>query len=148
MCCRKFVLYFHKRIIAKKRNIHTSLKSGKAMARPKKSDKPKKTAQVEDAGQALGAKDQERNVMDGNVEDVVNTEAGGSGLGRKSKSRSDTESGTDSSMENARRRLQGRKRARIVSPAEMMTRKKTVRERFCFLKYRKEKGKEKESLLW
>ena len=75
------------------------------MGRPKKSDKAKKTAQVEDAGQALGAGDQERNGMDGNAENVINTEAGGSGLGSKRKSRSDTESGTDSSMENAKLRL-------------------------------------------
>ena len=89
------------------------------MGRPKKSDKQKKTAKVEDAGQAAGAGDQERNGTDGNVENVTNTEAGGSGLGSKRKSqereRSDTESSTDSSMENARLRLQRRKRARIAS---------------------------------
>ena len=47
------------------------------MGRPKKSDKQKKTAQVEDAGQVPGAEDQEGNVLDGNTENVIITEAGG-----------------------------------------------------------------------
>ena len=86
------------------------------MGRPRKNDKTKKTAQVEEAGQDPGVGDQERNVVDGNAENVTNTEAGGSGLGGNRKSQSDTESSTDSLMENARRRLQRSKRARIVSP--------------------------------
>ena len=80
------------------------------MARPKKT---KKAAQVEVVGQDPGAGDNQRNT-DGNPENVADTAvAGGSGLGGR-KSRSDTES-TDSLMENARRRLQRRKRARILS---------------------------------
>ena len=90
------------------------------MGRPEKSDKSKeKPAQVEDAGRAEGAEDQVvvRNVIltDGNAENVDNVEAGGSGLQNNRKSQSDTDSVTDSSMENARLRLQRRKRARIVS---------------------------------
>ena len=91
------------------------------MGRPKKSDKSKeKPAQVEDAGRAEGegAEDQvvKRNLIltDDNAENVNNAEAGSSGLQNNRKSQSHTDLVTDSSMENARMRLQRRKRARIV----------------------------------
>ena len=80
------------------------------MGRPKKSDKSKeKPSQVGDAGQeGAGVEDQAvvRTVVltDSNGgENADNAEAGSSGLQRKS--HSDTDSVTDSSVDNARKRL-------------------------------------------
>ena len=83
------------------------------MGRPKKSDKSKeKPSQVEDAGweEGAGVADQAivRNVIltDSNgVENVENTEAGGSGLQSQGRTQSDTDSITDSSVDNVRKRL-------------------------------------------
>ena len=95
------------------------------MARPKKTyGGKKKPAQVEVAGQDPGEGSEnvadQRNT-DGSGENVADTAvASGSGQGgRKSRSqvRSDSES-TDSSMDNAIRRLQRRKRQRILSNDE------------------------------
>ena len=78
------------------------------MARPKRTNSKKKPSQVGDAGGDDAVADRNVVLTDGNGGDVNNggsVEAGGSGLqdqGRKS----DLESRTDSSVEDARKRLQ------------------------------------------
>ena len=83
------------------------------MARPKRTISKKKPSQVGDAGGDDAVPDRNVVLTDGDANNGGNVEAGGSGLqdqGRKS----DSESRTDSSVEDARKRLQ-KKRSRIVS---------------------------------
>ena len=83
------------------------------MARPKRTNSKKKPSQVGDAGGDDAVPDRNVVLTDGDANNGGNVEAGGSGLqdqGRKS----DSESRTDSSVEDARKRLQ-KKRSRIVS---------------------------------